>query len=359
MTVVHFVDMKLQNDFCEHEMTTKQNVEQITKDEVWENLKANLEALEKPKNLLLLGSLGTGKSSFINTVITALTGKYKYHADVGRGSKHNTIGLHMIPSAEYWNPENKEIKTQNLPNFIIGLDASLSESNEENSVNKELMRLIINGQLPQNCDLFYLNNKLKNGEKINIRRNLQMTTVDIIIVVLSAENDLTPDTLLYDIYKETKFETKNIPVFLVLTNVDKSNLSEKGLEEKKNDICSIMNIEPYKVLMCSNYQPDHKPSIKKDIKILEFLMKLSDPCFKAVTLQKMESEKPALSIEIMESEKPAPSVQEMECEIPAPLKPHASTPCQNADDSSVMTGAFICLLLAFLIGLILHFGSKI
>lgn len=88
-------------------------------------------------------------------------------------------------------------------------------------------------------------------------------------------------------------------------------------------------------------------------------MKLSDPCFKAVTLQKMESEKPALSIEIMESEKPASSVQEMECEIPAPLKPHASTPCQNADDPSVMTGAFICLLLAFLIGLILHFGSKI
>lgn len=315
------MDMNLQNDICEHEMTTKQNVEQITKDEVWENLKANLEALEKPKNLLLLGSLGTGKSSFINTVITALTGKYKYHADVGRGSKHNTIGLHMIPSAEYWNPENKEIKAQNLPTFIdiIGLDVSLSESNEENSVNKELMRLIINGQLPQNCDLFDLSNKLKNGEKINIRRNLQMTTVDIIIVVLSAENDVTPDTLLYDIYKEAKFETQNIPVFLVLTNVDKSNLSEKGLEEKKTDICSIMNIEPYKVLLCSNYQPDHKPSIKKDIKILEFLTKLSDPCFKAVTLQKIETEKPA------------PSVQKMECEIPAPLIPY------------VMTGAFICL----------------
>lgn len=116
-----------------------------------------------------------------------------------------------IPSAEYWNPENKEIKAQNLPTFIdiIGLDALLSESNEENSVNKELMLLIINGQLPQNCDLFDFSNKLKNGEKINIRRNLQMTTVDIIIVVLSAENDLTPDTLLYDIYKEAKFETKS------------------------------------------------------------------------------------------------------------------------------------------------------
>lgn len=36
-----------------------------------------------------------------------------------------------------------------------------------------------------------------------------MTTVDIIIVVLSAENDVTPDTLLYDIYKEAKFETQS------------------------------------------------------------------------------------------------------------------------------------------------------
>lgn len=342
--------MNLQNDFCEDEMTTEQNIEQITKDEVWENLKANLEALEKPRNLLLLGNIGTGKSSFINTVITALTGNYKYYADVGRGGSHNTIRLHMIPSAEYWNPENKEIKAQNLPTFIdtIGLDTLLSKSKEENSVYKELMRLIINGQLPKNCDLFDLSNKLKNGEKIIIRQNkLQMATVDIIIVVLSAQNCVTPDTLLYDIYKEAKFETKNIPVFLVLTNVDKSNLSEKGLEEKKNDICSIMNIEPYKVLMCSNYQPEHKPSIKKDIKILEFLTKMSDPCFKAVTLQKMESEKPA------------PSVQKMECEIPAPVIPLASTPFQNADGPSVMTGAFICLFLAFLIALILRSASKI
>lgn len=74
---------------------------------------------------------------------------------------------------------------------------------------------------------------------------------------------------------------------------------------------------------------------------------MSDPCFKAVTLQKMESEKPA------------PSVQKMECEIPAPVIPLASTPFQNADGPSVMTGAFICLFLAFLIALILHSASKI
>lgn len=121
------------------------------------------------------------------------------------------INHSRIPSAEYWNPENKEIKAQNLPTFIdiIGLETSLSESKEEISVNKELMRLIINGQLPQNCDLFDLSNKLKNREKINIKPDLQIAAVDIIIVVLSAENYVTPDILLYDICKEAKFETKS------------------------------------------------------------------------------------------------------------------------------------------------------
>lgn len=61
---------------------------------VWREMKANLNKIEKPKNVLLLGDYGTGESSFINTVITALTGKYNYYADIGYGSKHKTTRLH-------------------------------------------------------------------------------------------------------------------------------------------------------------------------------------------------------------------------------------------------------------------------
>lgn len=60
------------------------------KSEVWENLKKTLKALKEPKNVLILGSFGTGKSSFINTVITTLTGKSDYYVDIGCGIKHNT-----------------------------------------------------------------------------------------------------------------------------------------------------------------------------------------------------------------------------------------------------------------------------
>lgn len=65
-----------------------------TKEGAWRSLKENLKALYKPRNILILGSYGAGKSSFINTVITAVTGEYRLYADIGCGSRHNTTRLH-------------------------------------------------------------------------------------------------------------------------------------------------------------------------------------------------------------------------------------------------------------------------
>lgn len=75
-------------------VTDEKTRELEMKDEVWKELRENVADRQKPKNILLLGCLGTGKSSFINTMITALTGKYKFYADVGAGTKHTTTRLH-------------------------------------------------------------------------------------------------------------------------------------------------------------------------------------------------------------------------------------------------------------------------
>lgn len=74
------------------EITKTMNI----KDEVWNELKENVKALKEPNNILFLGCLGTGKSSCINTMITALTGKYNMYADVGAGTKHSTTRLHRF-----------------------------------------------------------------------------------------------------------------------------------------------------------------------------------------------------------------------------------------------------------------------
>ena len=63
------------------------------KKQLMEKLKETLKDLKKPKNILIVGDIGAGKSSFINSVIMALTGKYDYYADVGGGDRHKTTSI--------------------------------------------------------------------------------------------------------------------------------------------------------------------------------------------------------------------------------------------------------------------------
>lgn len=64
-----------------------------------------------------------------------------------------------------------------------------------------------------------------------------------------------------------------IPVFFVLTKMDKCDLSQKGLDKRMNKITEALNIDAYKLLICDNYQPNQKPD-SRDIKILDFLTKV-------------------------------------------------------------------------------------
>lgn len=92
--------------------------------------------------------------------------------------------------------------------------------------------------------------------------------------------------------------------------------------------------------MCSNYQPNQLLDTNKDISILEFLTKLCNPRFKAVTLQKMECEEPEPEPE------PAP--------VPGPSPPKNDSPF----GVKLLQGAFLCLVIAILLGMILHLLSK-
>lgn len=266
------------------------------KDEAWELLKSNLRDLEEPKNVLLVGSFGAGKSSFINTVITALTGKYDYYADIGCGSKHSTTRYKRITSRNYWNPEDKVDRELKLPTFIdiIGLDPQLSTSEEGRTINSQILNLVINGQLPENADLLDLGKKLKEGKLIKESTDAKTSAVDAIIAVISAENlnGAIPQTLIDEIYVEANMRKKQIPVFAVVTKIDKCDLSQDNLELKKNELCEAINITPDKLLLCSNYQPDPDLYIEKDIDILKFLIKVCSPHLQAVELEKIECESP-------------------------------------------------------------------
>lgn len=115
-----------------------------------------------------------------------------------------------IPREEYWNPVNEVDKTLHLPAFIdiIGLDAQLSSPQDEESINRTIMNLVINGKLPENCDLLDLGKNLMEGNQIKERQEEKTLVVDIIVVVLSTDHPNIPQTLIDEIYDEANVKNK-------------------------------------------------------------------------------------------------------------------------------------------------------
>lgn len=117
---------------------------------------------------------------------------------------------------EYWDHENEEDKALNYPNFIdiIGLDVQLSNPKDEDTVNSQIMRLIINGKLSEDYDLLDLGKKLKEGNErkegmeLVDRSEDESLAIDIIIVVISLEDNNIPHALLEEIYAEANVRTR-------------------------------------------------------------------------------------------------------------------------------------------------------
>ena len=107
----------------------------------------------------------------------------------------------------YWN-QDEEL---NLPTFIniIGFDPQLSDPSKEDTVNSMIMNLIINGRLPENCDLLDLSKKLKDGLELVENEENKSLAVDAIIVVISAQCSNLSQNVFSEIYKEANTKTKS------------------------------------------------------------------------------------------------------------------------------------------------------
>ena len=63
-----------------------------------------------------------------------------------------------------------------------------------------------------------------------------------------------------------------VPVFGVVTKMDKCTTDPADEKEKKRtEIAAAIRIDPQRVLLCSNYQPNTPWDDKEDISILEFM----------------------------------------------------------------------------------------
>lgn len=79
---------------------------------------------------------------------------------------------------------------------------------------QQIIIIIINGKLPENCDLLDLGKKLMRGDEVPEMQEEEGLDVDIILVVISAENVPVPQSFVDEIYKEANMKKKR-ELFLV------------------------------------------------------------------------------------------------------------------------------------------------
>ena len=65
------------------------------KDEIWKEFRKIIKRAEKPKNILVIGEQGVGKSSFINSNMTCITGKYKDKAEAGMQGDTSNVTVRL------------------------------------------------------------------------------------------------------------------------------------------------------------------------------------------------------------------------------------------------------------------------
>lgn len=57
--------------------------------------------------------------------------------------------------------------------------------------------------------------------------------------------------------------------------MDRCTLFENEVEDKKIKICKSINIAADKLILRSNYQPNQRPEIEKDVSLLKFMTKVN------------------------------------------------------------------------------------
>ena len=119
-----------------------------------------------------------------------------------------------------WDGGDLANKPPNLPVLIdtIGLDnqGSTNASSEEgtSTTNSKLINLIINGKIPEDCDLLHAIKSFGKGRKVKELSADKTKAVDAIIVAIPADNAIIPQNLLEDIHKQATLEKRSNAIFV-------------------------------------------------------------------------------------------------------------------------------------------------
>lgn len=100
----------------------------------------------------------------------------------------------------------------------IGLDnqgsTNASSAEGTSTTNSKLINLIINGKIPEDCDLLHAIKSFGKGRNVKELSADKTKAVDAIIVAIPADNAIIPQNLLEDIHKQATVEKRSNAIFV-------------------------------------------------------------------------------------------------------------------------------------------------
>ncbi|CAC5360367.1 unnamed protein product [Mytilus coruscus] len=210
---------------------------------------------KKNLNVVVIGTTGCGKSSFINTALTSFRqDKWQLYSTVGKNSGNITNITQHFKSFRadktYFKEDNKVL----FPTFIDinGLE------DDKDDFNRAFLRALFDGKIEEDeqlTTLLQMYQSNPNGFKKIMSRRIEYLKINRIIVVTSADPSEPLPNELFKCIKEVADDVKAIPIFGVMTKKDKFKRHEQ-IPKRIDDFIGNLGITEDSFKWIENYCPD-------------------------------------------------------------------------------------------------------
>ncbi|XP_048730184.2 uncharacterized protein LOC125647524 [Ostrea edulis] len=289
-------------------------LDQRRKDRSMQRFLDKIKTGSRPHNILILGPYGAGKSSFINTISTSFSGEWEPHAYAGN---LGDVGSQTTFHIRTFNPKCCMTGNNRHNNYPTLIDTQGFDHNVQD-VHRKLLECLLNGYLSDGesikkaAEVYedFKNSGLHGEEGLQAEYAFfpkRKIKIDRVIFLASAVTD--PPLELLDLVRTTTNSPKRaIPLYGVLTHMDKVGGRQRAFDKCKQLFKCHLGLTNERFLECTNYCDDlysnesgqsHPSSLDIDIPVIEFMTEVCNPVTKAIHHEETQRCNPCLKAGIV------------------------------------------------------------